>query len=593
MKIENIIIEKTNEALVELYKIEEKQSVVLQKTKKEFIGDITIAVFPYTKLTKKAPEQLANELGTYLTRHIKEIKSFNVIKGFLNLEIDDSYWLNFFDLFHNLKNYGIAPLESEAFPIVLEFSSPNTNKPLHLGHIRNNLLGQSIAEILRASGKKVVKVNLVNDRGIHICKSMLAWMKYGNQETPQSNGLKGDHLVGKYYVEFDKVYKEQIKELIAKGLTEEDAKKEAPIIKEAQEMLVKWENRDAEVYSLWEKMNGWVYEGFDVTYKKLGIDFNKTYYESQTYLLGKTLVEEGLAKNVFFKKEDNSVWIDLTGDGLDQKLLLRSDGTSVYITQDLGTAQQRFEENLPQQMIYVVGNEQNYHFDVLKLILLKMGRCWAKNIHHLSYGMVELPEGKMKSREGTVVDADDLMDEMCETARKTTEELGKVEDFNSEEAQKLFNSIGMAALKYFILKVDPKKNMTFNPKESIDFNGNTGPFVQYTHARISSLLKKADSKVLQCNEFPDSLAQEEKDLLKLIHTFDEVINESANALNPSLIANYVYEVAKEYNRFYQALPILKETDVKISSFRLKLSMFVGNVIKTSLQMLGIEAPEKM
>ena len=467
------------------------EQVQLQKTKKEFKGHLTLVVFPFLRMSKKSPEQTAGEIGEYLLRHEPAVAEFNVIKGFLNLTIAGSCWIDLLNEINGQPSYGIVPVTEQSPLVMIEYSSPNTNKPLHLGHVRNNLLGYSLSEIMKANGYKVVKTNIVNDRGIHICKSMLAWKLYGNGETPASSGMKGDHLVGKYYVEFDKHYKAQIKELMAQGLSEDEAKKQAPVMLEAQEMLRKWEAKDPEVYSLWETMNGWVYEGFDVTYKALGVDFDKVYYESQTYLLGKSLVEEGLKKGVFYRRDDNSVWIDLTADGLDQKLLLRGDGTSVYMTQDLGTALRRFEDNKLDDMIYVVGNEQNYHFQVLKLVLKKLGYDWSDNIYHLSYGMVELPEGKMKSREGTVVDADDLIADMVSTAREMSDELGKLDGCTEEEAAAICNMVGLGALKYFILKVDPKKTMLFDPRESIDFNGNTGPFIQYTHARIRSILRKA------------------------------------------------------------------------------------------------------
>jgi len=572
----------------------EEGIIQLQKTRKEFEGDYTINIFPLVSKFKKSPEQTAQMIGEYVKSNVPEIKSFNVIKGFLNFMIDENYWIEYFIDNCNTSGYGIFPIQ-DMKPIVIEYSSPNTNKPLHLGHIRNNLLGFSLAEILKASGKNVAKVNLVNDRGIHICKSMLAWKKWGNNETPESTGMKGDHLVGKYYVLFDKNYKQEIEELKKTGISEEEAARKAPSIIEAQEMLKKWETNDDEVVKLWKIMNSWVYAGFEETYQRLGVDFDKFYYESQTYLLGKSIVEEGLKNNQLEKREDGSIWADLRQNGLDEKLLLRSDGTSVYMTQDLGTAHQRYEEYKPEKMIYVVGNEQNYHFDVLKLILKKLDYQWAENIHHFSYGMIELPEGKMKSREGTVVDADDLIDEMIDTARKTTEELGKIEKFDCEEAKKLYKILAMGALKFFILKVDPKKTMLFDPKESIDFNGHTGPFIQYTHARIQSVLRKAKENSLDHLSFTDniSILPKEKNILKLIYDFPLIVVEAGEKLSPALIANYVYELTKEYNQFYQEITILKEDNKELVAFRLKLSEFTGKIIKQSMKLLGIEVPDRM
>jgi arginyl-tRNA synthetase len=566
----------------------------VQKTRKEFTGDLTIVVFPFLKISKKSPEQTASDLGGFLSEHLDEVTGFNVIKGFLNLEISLKYWLGFFIKNSSNATFGLVS-DKEGAPVVVEYSSPNTNKPLHLGHIRNNLLGFSVANLVKAAGKKAIKVNLVNDRGIHICKSMLAWQKWGNGETPESSKMKGDHLVGKYYVLFDQHYKAEIAQLVLSGVEKERAEKEAPLIVEAQEMLRRWEADDAETRALWEMMNGWVYAGFDETYRRMGVDFDKMYYESQTYLLGRKLVEEGLAGGVLFKKEDNSVWCDLTGDGLDEKLLLRADSTSVYMTQDLGTAQMRADEFHAGKLIYVVGNEQNYHFDVLKLILKKLGKPWAENIFHLSYGMVELPQGRMKSREGTVVDADDLMQEMYITAKTTTETLGKIDDFAEDERHNLYTMISLGALKYYILKVDPKKTMLFNPEESIDFNGNTGPFIQYTHARIRSLFRKAIEKGLavSTDEIPQLILPKEKYLIKLLHDFPVVVQEAAENLSPALVANYVYDLAKEFNQFYQEVPVLKEEDKTIIAFRLSLAGFVGSVIKTSMSLLGIEVPEKM
>ena len=555
---------------------------------------MSIVVFPLLKISKKSPEQTANDLGNFLTENISEVSGFNVIKGFLNLEIGLEYWLDFFRQNASNPAFGLAT-EKETAPVVVEYSSPNTNKPLHLGHIRNNLLGFSVANLVKAAGKKAIKVNLVNDRGIHICKSMLAWQRWGNGETPESSKMKGDHLVGKYYVLFDQYYKAEINELVISGIEKERAEKEAPLIVEAQEMLRKWEAGDAETRTLWEMMNSWVYAGFDETYRRMGVDFDKMYYESQTYLLGRELVEEGLANGVLFKKADNSVWCDLTGDGLDEKLLLRADGTSVYMTQDLGTAQMRAEEFNPEKLIYVVGNEQNYHFDVLKLILKKLGKAWADSIFHLSYGMVELPQGRMKSREGTVVDADDLMEEMYKTAKATGEELGKIEGFSEDEKHRLFTMISMGALKYYILKVDPKKTMLFNPEESIDFNGNTGPFIQYSHARIRSLYRKAAERgiALSVDELPEEILPKEKYLIKMLYDFPVVVSEAAENLSPALVANYVYDLAKEFNQFFQEVPVLKVEDAKIIAFRLSLAGFVGSVIKTAMNLLGIDVPEKM
>ena len=593
--IENILINKTVEAVSRIYgQTIDSKLVSVQKTRKEFTGDLTIVVFPFLKISKKSPEQTANDLGAFLTENLDEVTGFNVIKGFLNLEISLKYWLDFFNQSFSDTTFGLVS-EKAGAPVVVEYSSPNTNKPLHLGHIRNNLLGFSVANLINAAGKNAIKVNLVNDRGIHICKSMLAWQKWGNLESPESSGLKGDHLVGKYYVMFDQHYKAEIAQLVLSGVEKERAEKEAPLIVEAQEMLRRWEAGDAGTRQLWEMMNGWVYAGFDETYRRMGVDFDKMYYESQTYLLGRQLVEEGLAGGVLFKKEDNSVWCDLTGDGLDEKLLLRADGTSVYMTQDLGTAQMRADEFHAGKLIYVVGNEQNYHFDVLKLILKKLGKPWAENILHLSYGMVELPQGRMKSREGTVVDADDLMEEMYNTAKTTTETLGKIDAFDDVEKHNLFTMISLGALKYYILKVDPKKTMLFNPEESIDFNGNTGPFIQYTHARIRSLFRKAAERGLavSTDEIPQLILPKEKDLIKLLHDFPVVVHEAAENLSPAQVANYVYDLAKEFNQFYQEVPVLKEEDTAMIAFRLSLAGFVGSVIKTSMKLLGIEVPEKM
>ena len=567
-------------------------NIQIQKTRKEFEGDYTVVVFPLLRASKKSPEATATQLGEKIVASTPQIKSFNVIKGFLNLVIDSSFWAERFGEIVATDNYGMA--EKSGRTIMIEYSSPNTNKPLHLGHIRNNLLGYSVATILKANGHNVIKVNLVNDRGIHICKSMLAWQLYGNGETPESSGMKGDHLVGKYYVEFDKHYKQEVKELMAQGMSEEEAKKRAPIMLQAQEMLRKWEAKDEAVYSLWQRMNGWVYEGFDVTYKALGVDFDKVYYESQTYLLGKSLVEEGLQKGVFFRKEDNSVWIDLEADGLDQKLLLRGDGTSVYMTQDLGTALSRFEENKLDDMIYVVGNEQNYHFQVLKLVLKKLGYEWSDNIFHLSYGMVELPEGKMKSREGTVVDADDLIADMVGTAREMSEELGKLDGCSEEEANAICEMVGLGALKYFILKVDPKKTMLFDPRESIDFNGNTGPFIQYTHARIRSIMRKAEEAGIATEDFLSApLLQEEVELIKALAEYPAVVRTAGEQFAPSVIAAYAYDLAKQFNGYYHDHSILKEENTAVRSLRLKLAQEVARVIRSAMALLGINVPERM
>lgn len=569
--------------------------IQIQKTRKEFEGDYTMVAFPLLKLSRKSPEETCKEIGEQLVALDKHIESFNVIKGFLNITLSKSYWANVLNTIVQTNDFGFCEAKSDK-PIVIEFSSPNTNKPLHLGHIRNNLLGMSISRIMEKSGKRVVKVNLVNDRGIHICKSMLTWQKFGNGETPESTGIKGDHLVGDYYVRFDKEYKAQVEELKAKGMPEDEAKLKAPIIQEAQEMLRRWEAKDPEVIHLWKTMNGWVYEGFDKTYADLGITFDKVYYESETYLLGKTVVMDGLNRGIFFRKDDGSVWVDLTNDGLDQKLLLRGDGTSVYITQDIGTAIQRYNEFNFDEHIYVVGNEQEYHFQVLKLIMKKLGYEWSDALYHLSYGMVQLPEGKMKSREGTVVDADDLIEEMIETARQMSEELGKLDDVDHGVASEVIRMVGLAALKYFILKVDPKKNMTFNPKESIDFNGNTGPFIQYTHARIKSVLAKATHAGYQVNGIiqPDFISNsKELELIQLLSQFPEIVLAAAQNHNPSLIANYAYELAKEYNQFYHDFTILKEPNEGIRLLRLSLSEQVADIIKRAMWLLGIDVPERM
>ena len=593
MHIENFVTEAARRAAEALYGPLEGEQLQLQKTRREFEGDYTLVTFPLLRRSRKSPEATATELGTYMKEHNPEISSFNVVKGFLNLVLDGSFWADRFDELAAQENYGCQP--STGRTVMIEYSSPNTNKPLHLGHIRNNLLGYSVAQILQANGHRVIKANLVNDRGIHICKSMLAWKLYGDGETPASTGMKGDHLVGKYYVEFDKHYKAQIKELMAEGQSEEEAKKNAPIMREAQEMLRKWEAKDPEVYALWEMMNGWVYEGFDVTYRALGVDFDKVYYESQTYLLGKSLVEEGLRKGVFYRRPDNSVWIDLRADGLDEKLLLRGDGTSVYMTQDLGTAYRRFEDNRLDDMIYVVGNEQNYHFQVLKLVLKKLGYAeWSDHITHLSYGMVELPEGKMRSREGTVVDADDLIADMVHTAREMSAELGKLDGCTEEEANAVSTMVGLGALKYFILKVDPKKTMLFDPRESIDFNGNTGPFIQYTHARICSVLRKAAEAGIDYSEpVRASYLPEERELVKMLTEYPSVVKAAGENFAPSLIAAYVYELAKQFNGYYHDHSILKEEQADVRCMRLRLAQQVARVIRLGMKLLGIDVPERM
>lgn len=593
--IEQLICAQATEALLALYGATDFTPVSVQKTRKEFEGDFTIVVFPYVKLARKSPEATAEELGTFLCKHVPEIASFNIVKGFLNLTVQDGYWLTFMNTHFSDTKFG-SGTASQPQSCVVEYSSPNTNKPLHLGHIRNNLLGYAVSEVLRFAGHHVHTVNLVNDRGIHICKSMLAWQKWGNGETPESSGIKGDFLAGKYYVLFETNYREQVAQLTATGISPEEAAQKAPLMQEARELLIKWENKDADTILLWKTMNGWVLNGFDVTYKKLGISFDKTYFESDTYLTGKDIIEEGLRKQVFYRKADNSVWIDLSGDGLDEKLLLRSDGTSVYMTQDLGTALMRRTDFDANRFVYVVGNEQNYHFDVLKLILKKLGMAWSEGLYHLSYGMVELPEGKMKSREGKVVDADELIAEMYETARSQTETLGKTDGFSPEEAASLYHKLAMGALKYFILKVDPKKNMIFNPAESIDFNGNTGPFIQYSCVRITSLLKKAADEGLLQQELSLSevaLNEKEKALLRLAHEYPTVAAEASENMSPALIANYIYELAKEFNQFYHDFPVLKEPDTAKVQLRLRISAFTGNILRSGLALLGIEAPERM
>lgn len=596
MNIEHFLSTTISSIVNELFGLTSTPNdVVLQKTRKEFEGDYTLVTFPYIKAAKTTPERTGEMIGEAMLKANPNITKFNVVKGFLNFSLADDFWLKQFVEFSANETYGIKAPKSSGKQIMLEYSSPNTNKPLHLGHIRNNLLGYSVATILQTQGHDVIKVNLVNDRGIHICKSMIAWKLFGNGETPQSSGMKGDHLVGKYYVEFDKAYKKEIQALTEKGLTKEEAEKQAPIMLQTQEMLRQWEAGDRETIELWKTMNGWVYDGFAVSYKMLGVDFDKYYYESNTYLLGKELVNEGLKKGVFYKKDNGSVCIDLTNEGLDEKVVLRSDGTSVYITQDLGTAIDRFKE-FPKlsQMIYTVGNEQDYHFKVLFKSLEKLGYDWAKECYHLSYGMVELPEGKMKSREGTVVDADDLMNEMIETANQTTNELGKVEGYTPEELNHLYHTIGMGALKYFILKVDPKKKMLFDPKESIDFNGHTGPFIQYSHARIKSILRKFEGNIAKLEISPSiNLHEKEKELIKHQYDFAKALEEAAHMYNPALVANYIYELTKAFNQFYNECPVLKEENHTIKEFRIKLIESTAKIIKNGMMCLGIEVPERM
>ncbi|CDS91695.1 Arginine--tRNA ligase [Sphingobacterium sp. PM2-P1-29] len=590
--IQNRLIEVTVQAVKQLYNADiSENQIALQETRKEFEGQITIVTFPVTRFSKKSPEQTGTEIGEYLKSQITAISDFNVIKGFLNICLADEYWISLLNETIVKSDFGVFP--SNGKKLMVEYSSPNTNKPLHLGHIRNNLLGYSVAELLKAYGYEVIKANLVNDRGIHICKSMLAWQKFGNGETPESTGMKGDHLVGKYYVIFDKEYKKEIETLKAEGQTEDEAKKNATLIKEAQAMLQQWEAGDEAVIDLWKTMNSWVYAGFEKTYNQLGVNFDKYYYESNTYLLGKDIIQEGLDSGVFFKKEDNSVWIDLTDEGLDEKLVLRGDGTSVYITQDLGTAQLKYDEFNMNDSIYVVGNEQDYHFKVLFLILKKLGKSWASGLFHLSYGMVDLPSGKMKSREGTVVDADDLMNEMIQTAKERTEELGKTEGLSEENKNALYNTIGMGALKYFLLKVDPKKRLLFDPKESVDFQGNTGPFIQYTYARIKSVLSKANFDELSAISVPASISAYERDLIMSLGNFPNIIAISAQEFSPAQMSNYIYEVAKLYNKFYHEETILKAEIEEVKNFRLHLSAAAAKIIAKGMNLLGIEVPERM
>jgi arginyl-tRNA synthetase len=598
MNIETTLVQSVVEAIKSLYGADfSAEKIQLQKTRKEFEGDYTVVVFPFLALSKKKPEDTAQEIGEYLKNNITAISSFNVVKGFLNVAISPSYWVDLLNEINNDEKWGIVPVTENSPLVMVEYSSPNTNKPLHLGHIRNNLLGYALSNIIEANGNKVVKTNIVNDRGIHICKSMLAWQKWGNGETPASSGKKGDHLIGDYYVAFDKHYKAELNELMEKGMSKEEAEAASPLMAEAREMLVKWESGDKEVRALWEKMNNWVYEGFDETYKRLGVDFDKIYYESDTYLVGKETVLGGLEKGIFYRREDESVWADLTNDGLDEKLLLRSDGTSVYMTQDIGTAQLRFRDYPIDKMVYVVGNEQNYHFQVLSLLLDKLGFSWGKGLVHFSYGMVELPEGKMKSREGTVVDADDLMDEMINTARETSEELGnKLNDLSEEEKANINRIIGLGALKYFMLKVDARKNMLFNPKESIDFNGNTGPFIQYTYARISSILRKAAEAGINVPEtIPTNITLDTKEteLIQKLNGFVAAVRQAGIDYSPSGIANYCYELTKEFNQFYHDFSILREEDEQKKIFRLALSKNVAKVVRLGMGLLGIEMPERM
>ncbi len=601
MNIETLISNAAGQAVKSLYGMDATEKMLqLQKTRSEFEGNLTLVVFPFVKAARKSPEQTAEEIGAYLAEHCSAVEKYNVVKGFLNLSVGQGAWLQLLEAIDGDDAFGMKEATAESPLVMIEYSSPNTNKPLHLGHVRNNLLGWSLAQIMAANGNRVVKTNIVNDRGIHICKSMLAWLKYGNGETPESSGKKGDHLIGDYYVAFDKHYREEVKELMAQGMDEEKAKQEAPLIKEAHEMLVKWEQGDKEVRALWEKMNNWVYAGFDETYKRLGVSFDKIYYESQTYLKGKAKVEEGLEKGLFERHEDGSVWADLTNEGLDQKLLLRSDGTSVYMTQDIGTAEMRFQDFPIDKMIYVVGNEQNYHFQVLSILLDRLGFKWGKELTHFSYGMVELPNGKMKSREGTVVDADDLMQLMVDDAYKTSMELGKFDDMTEEERQEIARIVGLGALKYFILKVDARKNMLFNPEESIDFNGNTGPFIQYTHARIRSILRKSEEAGIRGGarsdaalQHPTELSEKEIELIQKMNEFGAAVEQAGKDYSPSGIANYCYELTKVFNQFYHDYSILNEPDEQKKAVRLMLAKNVAKIIKNGMSLLGIEVPERM
>lgn len=594
MNIQDVLVPKVKEAVSSLFSIE-LPNVEFQPTRKDFEGDVTVVVFPMLRLIKGNPVQIGEKIGAFLEEHVDAVAGFNVVKGFLNISIHDSVYRDFFNGIRTTADYGYQPGSKDA--VMVEYSSPNTNKPLHLGHIRNNLLGYSVAEILKASGKKVYKTQIINDRGIHICKSMLAWQRFGEGETPESTGLKGDKLVGNYYVKFNEQYMSEVNDLIASGVEKKKAEKEAPSLIEAQQMLQKWEAGDSEIVGLWKKMNGWVYKGFDETYGNLGVDFDQLYYESDTYLLGKDVVADGLEKGVFFKKEDGSVWIDLTDEGLDEKIVLRSDGTAVYMTQDIGTAIQRVKDYPDiNGMVYTVGNEQDYHFKVLFLILKKLGFSWAKQLHHLSYGMVDLPSGKMKSREGTVVDADDLMSDMTQTAKDISEELGKLEGYSEEEKTELYKTIGLGALKYYILKVDPKKRILFNPEESVDFQGNTGPFIQYTYARIQSILRKASDLGIDSSTDIHTSAKlhtKERELVKQILLFPETIQLAAQNYSPALIANYIYDLVKEFNSFYQQVSILGEANEEKKALRIQLSKKVGEVIQTGFRLLGIQVPERM
>ena len=591
---EKLIAGSAAEAVRQLWGAEVDASLLqVQITRKEFDGDYTLVVFPLLKMSHLAPEATGNAIGQWMLENVPEVGGYNTVKGFLNISLSNVYWNEVFTEAFRSEDFGQLPATGKT--IMVEFSSPNTNKPLHLGHVRNNLLGWSVSRLLEANGHKVLKVNLVNDRGIHICKSMLAWLKTANGETPETSGKKGDHLVGDCYVAFNDIYKKEVEELVAGGMSKEEAEKNAPSLKEAQEMLLKWEQGDPEVRALWEKMNSWVYDGFNKTYADLGISFDRIYYESQTYLLGKALVQKGLEMGVFERHEDGSVWCDLTADGLDQKLLLRSDGTSVYMTQDLGTAERRFEEYSLDELIYVVGNEQNYHFQVLKLILKKLGFDWSDNIYHLSYGMVELPEGKMKSREGTVVDADDLLEKMYNTAKETSLELGKLDDMSETEQDELFRMLSLGALKYFIIKVDPRKTMLFDPKESIDFNGNTGPFIQYTHARIKSILRKAQAQGIDWTSVSENVELNPKEvrIIKILNNFPNKIAEAGEAHSPAIVANYAYELAKEFNQYYHDTPILREENKAVLAFRLQLIELIARVLTKAMDILGIKLPERM
>ena len=595
MSIDSIIAQAVSKAVKELYGVESApETIVPQATRKEFEGNLTVVVFPWVKAARKAPDAVAAEIGEWLVANEPAVEKFNAVKGFLNLTISPKFWNGVLSHIAETPDYGITAATETSPLVMVEYSSPNTNKPLHLGHVRNNLLGFSLSEILKACGNRVIKTNIVNDRGIHICKSMLAWQKWGEGITPESCGKKGDHLIGDFYVLFDKHFKAEVKELVEKGMSEDEAKNASPLMKEAREMLVKWEQKDPEIRALWQRMNQWVYDGFDVTYKRMGVNFDKIYYESDTYLEGKDKVLEGLATGKMYRKEDGSVWADLTGEGLDHKLLLRSDGTSVYMTQDIGTAKLRFQDYPIDKMIYVVGNEQNYHFQVLSILLDRLGFKWGKDLVHFSYGMVELPEGKMKSREGTVVDADDLMDDMVSTAKSVSAELGKLDGLSDKETAAISEMVGLGALKYFLLKVDPRKNITFNPKESIDFNGNTGPFIQYTYARIRSVLRKAEEEKLEVKSYADvTPGEREIALIQALSDFPSVVQNAGQTYSPALIANYVYDLVKIYNQFYHDCSILKEEDAAVRSMRLELSRQTSRVIKTGMGLLGIDVPERM